>query len=463
MASIYKRGGKQNRSGRYLASYFNEHGKRVERSTGTTDYEVASRIAAKWENEIALRKQGIISTSQANAADANRRPLADHVKDYLEHCEHVGQDADHVAIKRSQLAKLLARTGAVRLSDLTPIIVERYLAGLVKAGKSHRTHNQNRATTVSFMQWCVEQSRVAGNDLKIVPMLNEAKDRRRVRRAMTEDELARLLAISDDRRLYYQFAYYTGMRVKAVKAAVWGDVDFDAAMIRVKVGNAKGKKDDIYLPLHPALIDELRKAQPAFVTAIVRIFHHVPRVETFHRDCKRARIERYDSEGRQLDRHALRTTLGTHLARAGVSPQLAMRVLGHADVQTTMKHYTALRISDTAKAVQTLPTISPKPNDEPAQLKATGTSNSLTADPQHFPQQSGGFAGHFVSQPVTSTGQHNSEFLKTDTHVLPHKSSGFGIDRHSQASTVLTHSDNVDNLQNCGRLAQLARAHGSHP
>lgn len=50
---------------------------------------------------------------------------------------------------------------------------------------------------------------------------------------MTENELSKLLAVSNARRLYYLFAYYTGLRVKAAKAATWGDVDFDAATIRV--------------------------------------------------------------------------------------------------------------------------------------------------------------------------------------------------------------------------------------
>jgi hypothetical protein len=46
MASVFKRGGRKNRTGRYIASYFNENGGRITRSTGTSDKDVAEQIAA---------------------------------------------------------------------------------------------------------------------------------------------------------------------------------------------------------------------------------------------------------------------------------------------------------------------------------------------------------------------------------------------------------------------------------
>lgn len=429
MASVFKRGGKANRLGHYTASWFDEHGKRVSRSTGTADFDVANQIAAKWETDTALRKSGIINSSQARVADHNQTPIAQHVAEYIAHCKHLGQDHVHVSNKETQLDKLIEKTGALRLSDIDPHKVERYLAGLIKAGKSHRTHNQHRATAVSFCEWLVEQTRIASNPLTIVPTLNEAKDRRRVRRAMSENELSKLLAVSDGRKPYYEFAYYTGLRVKAVKAAVWGDVDFDAAMIRVKVGNAKGKKDDIYLPLHPALAATLQAIKPAFTLATTRIFKAVPTVRTFHRDCERAGIARYDAEGRQLDRHALRTTLGTHLARAGVLPQSAMRVLGHSDVRITMKHYTALRIEDTAKAVQALPTIEPSKAvaSNVEAMKATGTDGKSSEKPspskvagagrQQNRQQLCGSMTHDPALPVANGDKENPDGMKMPASI----------------------------------------------
>jgi hypothetical protein len=48
-----------------------------------------------------------------------------------------------------------------------------------------------------------------------------------------------------------------------------------------------------------------------------------------------------DAQGKVIDLHAMRTTLGTNLARAGVAPQVAREIMRHADYRTTLKHYTA--------------------------------------------------------------------------------------------------------------------------
>jgi integrase len=427
MACIFKRGGKKNREGHYIASWFNENGKRVTRSTGTSDYEAATQIAAKWKTETALRKRGVISTSQARVADENQKPIKEHIADYFAHCEHTGQDRVHISNKRTQLGKLITGLGATCLSDLDPHKVERYLAALVTAGKSHRTHNQHRATAVAFAEWLLEQGRIASNRFKIVHSLNEAKDRRMVRRALTEDEMSRLISASNERRPYYLFAYYTGLRVKAVKAAVWGDVDFEAATIRVRVGNAKGKKDDICLPLHSDLMKEVRRIKPHFAAIADPIFPTIPTVRTFHRDCERAGIDRYDADGRQLDRHALRTTLGTNLALAGVMPQMAMKVLGHSDVRITMKHYTALRLVDTAKAVQTLPTVKPHKatKSDAGKLRATGTDGKVLDSAQQKRQQLGNFSRQPGSSLVTEVSKENADNSNPVTHDIDRKNMEF--------------------------------------
>ena len=271
-----------------------------------------------------------------------------------------------------------------------------------------------------------------------MPTLNEAKDRRRVRPALTEDELARLIGVSEQRASYYLFAYDTGLRVKACKAATWGDID--SGMIRVLVGNAKGKKDDTFYSLHPRLVAELEKIRPAFVLPSTLIFPRVPSIKTFHKDCKRASVARYDTHGRQLDRHALRTTPSPHLARAGVLPQQAMRVLGHSDVHTTMKHYTALSLSDTAKAVGALPSIEPKKNEpESVALKATGTDNkTLLLPPQQKQQQLCGF-GSLAKSTV------DTQNVGPESSVATRLDKGLGDEVQRVPSTVLLGHENCYN------------------
>jgi integrase len=89
----------------------------------------------------------------------------------------------------------------------------------------------------------------------------------------------------------------------------------------------------------------------------------------------KTRIVAEDAEGRVIDLHAMRTTLGTNLARAGITPQIAQRIMRHADYRSTQKHYTVLGLTDTAKAIQQLPTIGPAHRQA-----ATGTCDAYAGD-----------------------------------------------------------------------------------
>ncbi len=87
----------------------------------------------------------------------------------------------------------------------------------------------------------------------------------------------------------------------------------------------------------------------------------------------KTRIVVEDAEGRVIDLHAMRTTLGTNLARAGIAPQIAQRIMRHSDYRTTLRHYTVLGLTDTAQAIEQLPSIDAP---ESATAQATGTTDS---------------------------------------------------------------------------------------
>ena len=57
----------------------------------------------------------------------------------------------------------------------------------------------------------------------------------------------------------------------------------------------------------------------------------------FDADCRRAGIPKRDQRGRTVDLHALRTTFGTHLARAGVPLSTAQKLMRHKDPKLTAK------------------------------------------------------------------------------------------------------------------------------
>ena len=194
-------------------------------------------------------------------------------------------------------------------------------------------------------------------------------------------------------------------------------MDFTEGAITIR--NSKANRLDV-IPMHPQLAAELKhrrdetlpmptaKVFPQAVTSVT-VLNDLLRTELAKRKIvtdangepvmigkgkrrrAKTRIVAEDAEGRVVDLHALRTTLGTNLARAGVAPQIAQRIMRHADYRTTLKHYTVLGLADTAKAIEELPTI--QPDDRQA---ATGTCDAHARDsgpvdpqqnPQLYPQQ----------------------------------------------------------------------------
>ena len=113
---------------------------------------------------------------------------------------------------------------------------------------------------------------------------------------------------------------------------------------------------------------------------------------TRKKDFKRAGIVLVDEEGRVADLHALRTTLGTQLARAGIAPQVAQRLMRHSDYRTTLKHYTVLGLSDTAAAIDQVPGI--------GQAEVAAKTGTDTPSAQRLRQQRGRETGVFRCEPA---------------------------------------------------------------
>jgi len=382
MATLFR----DSRTGRWVIQYRDPAtGKRPKVHTRTQDRRVALQVKARVEADVARRQTGVVDSREEGFVHADRVPVGEHVVAYLAWCEAGGQDAQHRATKRLHLERCAKFLRASRLSDITPDGVSRFLRALrietARAGASAqqaggsakkartskpasaRTVNAHRQDLVAFTAWCVKTGRLRDNPLSVVPRANERTDRRRERRAFTAEELGSLLAMvrkqdqektrgrpRASRYLVYLSAVLTGLRRGELQRLEWRDLDLEAATLRVRADISKAGREDI-LPLHPRLAAELRSARPECVLPRARVFWTMPSARTFKLDLKRAGIDREDEEGRVVDFHSLRGTLATELARIGTAPQIAMRILRHAKVDTTLKHYTHLRVEDAARAL----------------------------------------------------------------------------------------------------------------
>ncbi len=306
----------------------------------------------------------------------------------------------HIKQAVARVATIIDKCGFIVPSDidstkLTILLTDMY------SDKSARTCNIYLTSFKSFVNWMVKNKRISHNPIEYVTPFKETEKVRK-RRALVELEISALFFVAKngekhhgltgyERYLVYQIAIYTGFRWNEIATLQRRDFDLTSIhpAISVRAENAKnGKAESV--PLKPELVAELKtyfKNNPATLTA--KAFSGIWQGESaamIKQDLKLAKIK-YKTEKGYADFHALRHTCGTLLAKAGVLPQVAQRIMRHSSIDLTMNHYTHLLIEDTSKAIAKLPAIQYEKaktgtDDVPENLTANLTEN-LVKIPQN--------------------------------------------------------------------------------
>lgn len=387
--------------GVYYGEYSNAAGRRVKRSTRATDKAVAGRILQGWMSEVAEHRSGLTTPADRLRRSAALKPVLEHLTDYIRYCRDAQQSEHAVVQKERIIRRWIADGGPTLLADIEPDGVRCHLGRVVTAGRSARTHNFKRAAILAFAGWLHAQGRLAENPLggKRVPIRDERDDQRRLRRALTDQELDRLLEVADDRGrwLWYALAARPGLRKGDLKTLRWRDLDLEAGQVEIRQG--KAKRVDL-LPLESRTVLRLQERRtqsrpdpsdrvfPATVTDQTRLkdFERAGlarRVVVLdangepqwigrgRRRRQRTRLTCIDEQGVAVDLHALRTTFCTQLIRADVPLAKTQKLMRHADPRTTLKHYSKLTLTDLRKAVERLPVLSsPQRGEEPTTVPA---------------------------------------------------------------------------------------------
>ena len=172
----------------------------------------------------------------------------------------------------------------------------------------------------------------------------------RVRRALTADELSRLVASAGrGRGPAYLLAATTGLRRSELASLTWEDVDLEAATVRVRAASAKNRREAV-LPLPAGTVAVLGRLRGDEQLPTARVLRSVPNTTTMRKDLTRARIPVATPDG-VVDFHALRVTYGTLLARAGVSLAQAQKLMRHSTPVLTANVYVKLQMDDAREAV----------------------------------------------------------------------------------------------------------------
>lgn len=192
-------------------------------------------------------------------------------------------------------------------------------------------------------------------------------------RALTDLELTALWGdLTPWQRSVLVVLAYSGMRPGELSNLQWRDVNFEANTLTVANDATRKTKTrrSREIPMSPDLRSELEYLKEWLPVLTSPKLAPRPRkehqkvyvfcredgtpVKSFRKAIHNA-FAKHKIEG--VTPHGMRKTFCTGLARKGVNPKLAQKLLGHSDVATTLRVYTETDDNQLVQAVHTLPTL----------------------------------------------------------------------------------------------------------
>lgn len=369
------------------------------------------------------------------------------VNQYIAHRHAEGLAQSTLADMRYRIRRILNDCNVLSLCDVSESAVVQWFEDSAKLDPCTRkpklsanTRKLNYVYLSSFFEWCILHKLMDYNPCKTAPRPKHFKrDRRKFRRAMTPNELDRLILVArlrplaeyaksrmvgskckdfwqanpitlenieglaqsaKDMRgrksvdsldldglkwsLAYRTLATTGVRWEELRTLTAGQLSFgDQPEIALKSSFTKNGKAD-RLPVQSELAidlqswiesNEIEDTQPLFVLP-------AKGMKRFLRDIEVADIPRYDSQGRSIDIHSLRYSFGTLLALRNVHPSIAQRLMRHCKPELTLGIYTDAQSLDSRRAVDSLHAVGSFCEQQPATAIPSG-GDLLRAIIQH--------------------------------------------------------------------------------
>ncbi len=185
----------------YTAKYRDGSNHVIEKATGCRDEQAARAVLAELEKRSDKVRSGIRSAAEDSVIDHQTTPLADHIAAYVDHQKAKGLNRVRVKNTESRLERMASECGFEQLADMTGHVFEKWLLAQGVAGMSAGNRNEYRQEWIGFANWCVRTRRVLTNPFSDVAKADAKVECRRKRRAMTEDELVKLLDVARRRPL----------------------------------------------------------------------------------------------------------------------------------------------------------------------------------------------------------------------------------------------------------------------
>jgi integrase len=222
----------------------------------------------------------------------------------------------------------------------------------------------------TFCGWLVAQGRAARSPVEHLEGPNARVDPRHARRALSIEELRRLLEAARHgpvvlgmggraRALLYKLAVETGLRAGELSSLTVASftLEGDRPVVRLRAAYSKRRREDL-LPLRLDTAAELRGFLDGKGPDARAFGMPTGRLAAMLRaDLAAAGLPYVDASGRYADFHSLRHACGSLLAAAGTHPKVAQALLRHSDINMTLTRYSHVLADQAAAAVEALPSL----------------------------------------------------------------------------------------------------------
>jgi integrase len=374
------------RSKFWIASFTAADGRRLKRSTKTTDAELAKRIAAEWHAAGKSGRAGRLIESQcrkvvseiyeqATGKSLHWRTVRSWLNQWIED-KKSEKVSERTLLKYEQIVREflghLGNKADEMLSQVADADLKAFRNALARSGHSPATVNGAIKILRSPFHLAHRKGYIAADPCVGVGLIDDDVDIEKD--VFAPEQIGVLVATAEgDWKGAIIAGYYTGLRLRDVSELRWEAIDAGLTKLELVPRKTRRKKRNrkIVLPIHPQFAEWLRRQTrgigkapvfPALAgksgggkSGLSMMFKRI-----MERAGIRGRILRErNGAGRSqssLSFHSLRHSFNSALANADVSQEIRQKLTGHASVAMN-EVYTHRELEPLRRAIAKLPRI----------------------------------------------------------------------------------------------------------
>ncbi len=319
-----------------------------------------------------LVKFGLINNQRVS--ENLGKSLGEHLTDFQNSLENTGRKTKYARQVTSRIRFIFDECGFRVWGDIDANRVLDFLASLRgEDGIGERSFNYYLKSTKQFCKWLIKERRaIAPSPLEHLSCIKQTEKRIR-RRALTLDEIHKLLKAAEngithysisghERALVYRLALESGLRANEIRTLTVSSFNFDGCTVTVQAGYAKNKKSST-LPLKPQTAETLRSYLSGKLPNVRAFAIPDKPSEMIKKDLTAAKIPYHTDKG-TADFHCLRHSFISSLAKAGVHPSVAQALARHSTITLTMDAYTHTLKEAEIDAIKRLPDLTTGKQDK---------------------------------------------------------------------------------------------------